>query len=169
MPLRDHEDGLVLRHYTYYRPTILVLLKEHESHGYELVSRMTELGFDQRLASSIYKVLRDMEDEGLIASSWDVSGQGGPPRRVYELTDMGAEFLRDAVPMLVRQRHALDAMLGLYNRLEDTGATPQPVSETTALTVRIPLKEGSTTARPDLRIHSDDHPRPYRPRRSASG
>src|ERR1700738_3562453 len=56
----ERRHGLALRNYTYYRPTILALLKERESHGYELASRITELGFDQRLASSIYKVLRDL-------------------------------------------------------------------------------------------------------------
>ena len=108
-----------LRHYTYYRPTILILLKEHESHGYELISRMNELGFDQRLASSLYGVLRDMEDEGLIISSWDLSGSGGPPRRVYSLTADGDRYLQESVPALVRQRDALDATLDLYSVLQE--------------------------------------------------
>ncbi len=99
----EPHGGAALRHYTYYRPTILVLLKEHESHGYELISRMNELGFDHRLASSLYGVLRDMEDEGLIVSSWDLSGSGGPPRHVYALTASGEQFLRDSMPTLVRR------------------------------------------------------------------
>lgn len=119
----EPSGGAGLRHYTYYRPTILVLLKEHESHGYELISRMNELGFDQRLGSSLYGVLRDMEDEGLIVSSWDLSGSGGPPRRVYGLTESGEQFLRDSVPTLVRQRDALDATLDLYSVLQRAAAS----------------------------------------------
>lgn len=111
-----------LRHYTYYRPTILILLKEHESHGYELISRMNELGFDQRLASSLYGVLRDMEDEGLITSSWDLSGSGGPPRRVYSLTADGDHYLGESVPALMRQRDALEATLDLYSELQEATA-----------------------------------------------
>jgi DNA-binding PadR family transcriptional regulator len=122
------EAGLAaIRHYTYYRPTILILLKEHESHGYQLIGRMNDLGFDQRLASSLYGVLRDMEDEGLIASSWDLSGTGGPPRRVYRLTGPGDQFLRHAVPTLVRQRDALGAALDLYSVLEHPVVALVPV------------------------------------------
>lgn len=110
--------GGALRHYTYYRPTILVLLKERESYGYELSSRMTELGFDQRVTASLYSVLRDMENEDLITSVWDVSDLGGPPRRMYAITVGGEQYLRDTMPMVVRQRQALGSMLALYAALD---------------------------------------------------
>ncbi len=103
-----------IRHYTYYRPAILLLLKEQGSHGYELFRRLAELGFDSRDSASLYGVLRDMESSGLITSSWDTSHSGGPPRRVYAITVNGDKYLRDSEALLVRQRDALSAMLDRY-------------------------------------------------------
>jgi poly-beta-hydroxybutyrate-responsive repressor len=105
------------RHYTYCRPAILILLKEHESHGYELVDRLAELGFDahdSRDSASIYRMLRAMDKEGLTTSTWDVS-KVGPPRRVYAITADGDRYLRGCKGSLVRQRHALDRLLDRYS------------------------------------------------------
>ena len=107
----------VFRYYNYYRPAILVLLKGHESHGYELVTRLTELGFQTRDTASLYGVLRGMEAEALVGSLWKSSDRGGPPRRVYTITDAGEQYLRDVTPHLVRQRYALGAMLENYREL----------------------------------------------------
>jgi poly-beta-hydroxybutyrate-responsive repressor len=111
------------RHYTYFRSAILVLLKEYDSHGYELVDRLAEVGFDSRDSrdsASIYRMLRAMDKEGLTTSSWDVS-KVGPPRRVYAITAEGNRYLRDSKSSLVRQRDALDALLQRYDRVETTG------------------------------------------------
>ena len=109
------------RHYTYCRPAVLVLLSEFDSHGYELVERLDDLGFasrDARDSATIYRMLRSMEKEGLTTSSWDVS-KVGPPRRVYSITADGRRFLRDSKFSLVRQRDALDALLARYETVAD--------------------------------------------------
>ncbi len=106
--------GHFARPYTYQRPAILILLLERESHGYELVQRLAGLGFEPPVAASIYAVLRAMEGEGLVSSSWDTSRRGGPPRRVYAATAEGEEYLRQLTPMLSRYREALGAMLDRY-------------------------------------------------------
>jgi poly-beta-hydroxybutyrate-responsive repressor len=41
---------------------------------------------------NLYRTLRGLEDEGLVISSWDTSNTG-PARRVYELTELGLEYL----------------------------------------------------------------------------
>jgi len=53
------------------RPSLLLLLAEKESHGYELYDQLSGFGFDpQRLDSSVvYRDLREMEELGLI-DSW---------------------------------------------------------------------------------------------------
>lgn len=111
----DNSSG-DFRHNFYSRPAILVLLKEYDSHGYELVERIAEVGFDSRNSrdsASIYRMLRTMEKEGLITSSWDVS-KTGPPRRVYAITAPGERYLRNCKGLLVRQRDALAALLDRY-------------------------------------------------------
>lgn len=109
----------------YQRPAILILLREHESHGYELVQRMIGLGLEAPVAAGVYSVLRAMEAEGLVSSSWDTSRSGGPPRRVYAATAAGEVFLREIEPALSRQRAALGAMLDRYR---EPGARPRASS-----------------------------------------
>ena len=98
------------------RPAILLLLKEHESHGYELVSRLAELGFDVPDFGGLYRALRGMEDEGLITSSWGTP-ERGPARRVYALTPQGEVHLRQSAPGLVQQRRTIGGLLDRYRGL----------------------------------------------------
>jgi len=98
------------------RPAILLLLKERESHGYELVSRLSELGFDVPDFGGLYRALRAMEDEGLITSSWGTP-ERGPARRVYSLTSDGDTYLRQSAPGLVHQRRTIGGLLERYRGL----------------------------------------------------
>ena len=108
-------SGHLARPSTYQRPAILILLRERESHGYELVQRLADLGFEPPVAASIYAVLRAMEADGLVRSSWDTSRRGGPPRRVYAATEQGEEYLHELAPLLNRYREALGVMLDRYH------------------------------------------------------
>jgi PadR family transcriptional regulator PadR len=81
-------------------PVVLVLLKEETSYGYELMERIDEeFGFEQLNPGSVYRVLRQMENEGLCTSVWDdvrdeEEGRGGPPpRRMYAITQEGEAYL----------------------------------------------------------------------------
>ena len=98
------------------RPAILLLLKERESHGYELVSRLAELGFDVPDFGGLYRALRTMEDEGLVSSYWGTP-ERGPARRVYALTAEGEQQLRESAPGLVSQRRAIGGLLDRYRGL----------------------------------------------------
>ena len=73
-------------------------------HGYELLERLPEVaGEDIRVdAGNLYRVLRSLEEEGIVESEWSAS-LPGPAKRTYELTadgrrllDLWAESLRDA-------------------------------------------------------------------------
>ncbi len=98
------------------RPAILLLLKERDSHGYELVSRLSELGFDVPDFGGLYRALRAMEDEGLITSSWGTP-ERGPARRVYAMTSQGEAHLRQSAPGLVQQRRTIGGLLDRYRGL----------------------------------------------------
>ena len=43
--------------------------------------------------SIVYRALREMEEQDLVASNWDDRETQGPPRRVYHLTASGNEAL----------------------------------------------------------------------------
>src|SRR3954469_17815372 len=67
-------------------PSLLLLLRERPLHGYELLERIPELGVEGRVdISKLYRLLRALEEEGLVTSEW--SGDlPGPAKRTYELT-----------------------------------------------------------------------------------
>src|SRR5919201_3291012 len=85
-------------------PTLLLLLRERPMHGYELLERLPELtGEEARVdVGNLYRVLRALEEEGIVSSEWSAD-LPGPAKRTYELTAVGrrlldrwAEALREA-------------------------------------------------------------------------
>ena len=73
-------------------PVALVILREESSYGYELMERLEQFGFEQISAGTLYRTLRQMEQEGLCSSEWETP-QGGPARRMYLITESGEEYL----------------------------------------------------------------------------
>lgn len=73
------------------RPSLLLMLAEKEAHGYELYDQLASLGFDPDCLDSsiLYRDLRDMEEMGLIGSTWDDEDSKGPKRRVYRILEEG--------------------------------------------------------------------------------
>ena len=89
-------------------PSLLLLLRERPMHGYELIDRLPEVaGAESRVdVGNLYRLLRGLEDEGVVTSEWSAD-LPGPAKRTYELTDEGrrlldrwAESLRDAQGVL---------------------------------------------------------------------
>jgi poly-beta-hydroxybutyrate-responsive repressor len=75
-------------------PSLLLLLRERSMHGYELLERLPGLaGEDARVdAGNLYRVLRALEEEGIVTSEWSAS-LPGPAKRTYELTADGRRLL----------------------------------------------------------------------------
>ena len=69
---------------------------------------------------NIYRTLRLMEDEGLVASDWATVG-GGPARREYRITDLGREALQVWSEALRRTRADLDRFLEAHARQRESG------------------------------------------------
>ena len=99
-------------------PITLVLLKEENSYGYELMERIEEeFGFEQINAGSVYRALRQMEKEGLCSSEWDVQAEGGgPPRRTYTITDAGEEYLEGWAEACEKYHKLMDQFAQVYKR-----------------------------------------------------
>src|SRR5215510_11902235 len=74
-------------------PSLLLLLRERPLHGYELLDRLSELGFEGRVdIGNLYRLLRSLEEEGLVRSEWSAD-LPGPAKRTYELTPEGRRLL----------------------------------------------------------------------------
>ena len=72
---------------------LLALLAKQPAHGYELVRRIDEVGFDSVGYGTIYPLLTRMRRLGLVADELE-SSPTGPPRKVYALTEAGRARLR---------------------------------------------------------------------------
>lgn len=101
------------------QPAILLLLAQKPAHGYELIQRLNQMDcVDGELeAATVYRILRRMEQEGLIASRWE-HGEYGPARRQYELTGDGWEMLREWVAGLQARMRQIEAFITHYQELE---------------------------------------------------
>lgn len=97
---------------------LLLQLRELNSYGYDLLEKAAAFGFAALNPGTLYRVLRQMEKEGLVNSGWDTSGQG-PARRVYSITDAGEAYLKLWAGSLDQYRRTMDMFFRLY-----TGRSP---------------------------------------------
>jgi len=99
-------------------PALLLLLHCTPTHGYGLLEGLKELGLESYPAdaSSVYRILYDLEEQGILASRQDAEQSAGPPRRVYELTEEGDAYLRAWVEDLRRTDELLHRFLEAYSQ-----------------------------------------------------
>lgn len=101
-------------------PVILLLLREWSSYGYDLMERMAAFGFAAMNPGSLYRVLRQLEKDGMVSSAWDTSGQG-PARRMYSITDAGEAYLNLWANGIEQYRAMMNMFFRLYSgQPEDT-------------------------------------------------
>ena len=74
-------------------PALLQLLAERPTHGYELLERLPRLIGEEHVdVGGLYRVLRALEEDGLVSSAWSAD-LPGPAKRTYALTDEGRALL----------------------------------------------------------------------------
>ena len=98
------------------RPCVLLLLRDRPTHGYDLLDRIGEFGFDDTDPGGLYRVLRRMEEQGLVRSGWHRSDHG-PRRRSYELTAKGLAELRERARDFAASERRIDAFLSRYSEV----------------------------------------------------
>jgi PadR family transcriptional regulator PadR len=95
------------------QPFLLLALEQWQSHGYELIRRMSSFGFETLDRGSVYRTLRQLEKDGLVTSGWDTS-KDGPARRLYALTDAGRLYLEACAASLRGYQMMLNQFFSLY-------------------------------------------------------
>jgi PadR family transcriptional regulator PadR len=103
------------------KPTLLLLLHHGPAHGYTLIERLDGYGLGDVNPSVVYRALRDMEEKGWVASSWDDEQTKGPPRRVYSLTALGDEVLAWWTQDLRETQKVIDRILTTHTRHMEEG------------------------------------------------
>ncbi len=78
------------------RMLVLQVLRDEETYGYELVTRLTNRGMAGISTGTVYPVLNRLEKEGLLGSRL-VASSAGPARKYYGVTDLGDAALGDAI------------------------------------------------------------------------
>lgn len=73
---------------------LLRLLSERESYGYELVTRLHDMGLPDIQDGSVYPALGRLERDGHITSRL-VASQAGPARKYYLLSSEGYKELAE--------------------------------------------------------------------------
>ena len=94
-------------------PVALVLLREQSSYGYELMESLEGFGFEQISAGTLYRTLRQMEQEGLCKSERETS-EGGPARRMYSITEDGEEYLAAWAEACKQYQNVMDCFYQAY-------------------------------------------------------
>jgi len=100
-------------------PALLLSLKAHgRRHGYRLAEDVNRMALAEEPieGGAIYRILRQLEEEGHVVSEWDITGNG-PARRHYCLTQSGEELLEMWVEIIERRADALSEFIATYKRL----------------------------------------------------
>jgi PadR family transcriptional regulator PadR len=100
-------------------PFVLLQIASGPVHGYEVAQVIGALGF-RRVAedpSVLYKLLRTFEEEGLATSEWAIA-ESGPPRRMYQLTSKGHEYLATRADDMERQKKRIEVFLERFAKMK---------------------------------------------------
>lgn len=102
---------------------LLLLLRNLSMHGYQLMQQLMQFGYQPTDPGSIYRQLRHLEQQGFIRSSWE-TGEAGPARRTYTLTETGDAFLQTWATAIENYQKTLKFWSDLYSGI----ASPRPPS-----------------------------------------
>jgi DNA-binding PadR family transcriptional regulator len=102
------------------RPAVLALLARGKTHGYDIVQQLQGLEMFSDLppdTSGVYKVLKSMEEEGLVSANWEL-GDSGPAKRSFALTRNGTACLERWSETLKLYRAQIDGLLTILDPAE---------------------------------------------------
>lgn len=113
------------------QPSILTVLAAHDAplHGYAIIQEMAQgpmYGGNAPDPTGIYRILKQMENNGLITSAWDTS-DSGPAKRCYELTDEGRACLRRWIDSLACYKASIEELRVLASCALGIEVPGQPV------------------------------------------
>ena len=108
-------------------PAILALLARGKTHGYDIVQRLQGMEMFVETppdTSGVYKVLKSMEEEGLVSANWEFDA-AGPARRSYALTKEGKACLKQWAETLKGYRAQIDGLLSIVDLAVPAGLRAQ--------------------------------------------
>jgi DNA-binding PadR family transcriptional regulator len=100
------------------QPAAMAVLAAEPLHGYSIAERLQSLAVCQGHRpdpTGLYRLLKSMEKEGLVVSSWDLA-DSGPARRRYALTAQGRACLNRWKRTLDLYHQAVGELLAVLTR-----------------------------------------------------
>ena len=95
-------------------PAVLLVLRDSPGHGYELLEQLSALMPNERIdMGNLYRILRSLEQEGLVSSTWDVDAPG-PAKRIYVITPSGRRVLTQWVESFKKIEQQIAAFTARY-------------------------------------------------------
>ncbi len=72
---------------------ILLMLRHKTCYGYEILQNLEKYPIISSTESTVYPLLRRLQKEGYLESTWKDSAEGLPPRKYYALTAEGEAYV----------------------------------------------------------------------------
>jgi PadR family transcriptional regulator, regulatory protein PadR len=114
--VRPGHWGVRARVERFSEPALLLLLRERPAHGYELLEALPALTGEARVdMGNLYRVLRALEEDGIVRSEWRDDAPG-PSKRIYELTDEGRRLLGGWAEALRTNQELISSFLDRYEK-----------------------------------------------------
>ncbi|MFP4461580.1 MAG: PadR family transcriptional regulator [Thermotogota bacterium] len=76
---------------------ILLIIAEMPTHGYEIAQKLDYFGClikNTGQMGGMYRLLSDLEEEGLIKADWETE-KPGPAKKIYKVTEKGLDRLKE--------------------------------------------------------------------------
>lgn len=99
-------------------PCLLLLLAQEPTYGYDLIDKLDKFGFESPDPGTIYRYLRELEENDRVTSSWDTESSG-PAKRSYQVTKEGQEYLKAWVVRIEKNREILGRFLREFKSIEE--------------------------------------------------
>ena len=95
---------------------MLLVLRDSPGHGYELLEQLQTLMPAERIdMGNLYRILRSLEREGLVDSTWH-EGAPGPAKRIYVITPSGSRVLGQWVEAFKKIEQQIAAFTERYEQ-----------------------------------------------------
>lgn len=95
-------------------PAVLAILRDGPAHGYDLAESLRAWVPDEQIdLGNLYRMLRSMEDDGIVRSEW-TDNAPGRAKRTYELTAVGENLLDAWTESLRSTNNTIDRFLKEY-------------------------------------------------------
>ena len=97
---------------------MLAILAEGPLHGYKLAQQVGNIPHFLDAApdvSGVYRMLKALEKRGMVTADWDIS-QGGRPKRLFTITDVGRKCLEHWVATLQNHQKTIDSLLKMTQK-----------------------------------------------------